>query len=100
MGDVIRFPQPMSDAEAEVDRLLGEAEDGGALTCVIQNLDGDMSLAFEPWPTTITVDGLTAVNRIMNRFRDSKEFRDALVAYSWNVGSSYVSGNLREVASH
>lgn len=100
MGDIIHFPVQLTPAEQEVDRLLGEAEAGGALTCVIQNSAGDMSLAFEPWPATISPEGLAAANKIMNRFRDSKEFREALISYAWNVGSSYVSGNLREVRAH
>ena len=100
MGEVVGFSPPKSAVEVEVDRLLSAAEEGGALTCVIQNSAGDITLAFEPWPATIGMAGLSAANEIMDRFRESKEFRDALIAYSWNVGACFVADHLREVAAN
>lgn len=99
MGDVVEFPRK-NDAEAELDRLLARLEEGGALACLLQNSAGDMTLAFEPWPAAITEDGLAAINDLMNRFRESRAIREAMVAYSWNVGASYIEGHVREVRSN
>ncbi len=99
MGEVIDFPQQMTPVDTEVENLIGQAEEGGALVCVMYGEKGDVSLSFEPWPAGINASGIAAINRITNRFRDDKEFREGLVAYAWNVGAVYTTGTFRSVTA-
>src|SRR5690606_2542826 len=98
MGEVIDFPQQMTPVDLEVESLIGQAEEGGVLVCVMYGDKGDVSLAFEPWPAGVSASGVMAMNKLNNRFRDDKEFREGLVAYAWNVGAVYTAGSFRAAA--
>ncbi|ANV26892.1 hypothetical protein [Agrobacterium pusense] len=99
MGEVIDFPQPPTPVDIEVESLVGQAEEGGALVCVLRDERGEVSISFEPWPAGISASGFAVINKITNRFRDSKEFRETLCSYAWNVGGMYTAGSFRTVAS-
>lgn len=82
--------------DAVLSRLLTQLESGGWILALLQNDGGDLCLAFELGPERhATQLGTDAARELTERFEADKDFREALISFTWNVGSVYVTGDLR-----